>query len=65
MSDISEIIGSELTKSSLLPCFLNLLNDNEAEVRIASAGKIVSIAALMPPTDAISQLLPCAKVWNI
>jgi hypothetical protein len=39
-----------------------LLKDNEAEVRIAAAGKVAKFCGIVTPQQALSTILPCVKV---
>jgi len=41
---------------------VRLLRDNEAEVRIAAAGKVTKFCRLLNPELAIQHILPCVKV---
>lgn len=45
-----------------MPAFVRLLRDNEAEVRIASAGKVTKFCAIVNPELSIQHILPCVKV---
>ena len=41
---------------------MRLLRDNEAEVRIAAAGKVTKFCRILNPDLAIQHILPCVKV---
>lgn len=41
---------------------MRLLRDNEAEVRIAAAGKVTKFCRILSPELAIEHILPCVKV---
>lgn len=41
---------------------MRLLRDNEAEVRIAAAGKVTKFCRILSPELAIQHILPCVKV---
>ena len=38
--ELCEVVGPEPTRSDLVPAYVRLLHDNEAEVRIAAVGKV-------------------------
>lgn len=52
-------------RSELVPAYVRLLRDNEAEVRIAAAGKVTKFCRILSPEVAIEHVLPCVKVYNI
>ena len=41
---------------------MRLLRDNEAEVRIAAAGKVTKFCGIVTPQVAQQHILPCVKV---
>lgn len=45
-----------------MPAYVRLLRDNEAEVRIAAAGKVTKFAQILSPELATQHILPCVKV---
>ena len=45
-----------------MPAYVRLLRDNEAEVRIAAAGKVTKFCRILSPQLAIQHILPCVKV---
>lgn len=45
-----------------MPAFVRLLRDNEAEVRIASAGKVTKFCTIVNPELSIQHILPYVKV---
>ena len=49
-------------RSDLVPAYVRLLRDNEAEVRIAAAGKVTKFCRILNPELAIQHILPCVKV---
>lgn len=49
-------------RSELVPAYVRLLRDNEAEVRIAAAGKVTKFCRILNPELAIQHILPCVKV---
>jgi len=46
----------------LVPAYVRLLRDNEAEVRVAAAGKVTKFCQILEPQLAIQHILPCVKV---
>lgn len=46
----------------MVPAYVRLLRDNEAEVRIAAAGKVTKFCRILNPELAIQHILPCVKV---
>ncbi|RVW78958.1 Serine/threonine-protein phosphatase 2A 65 kDa regulatory subunit A beta isoform [Vitis vinifera] len=46
-------VGLEPTRSDLVPAYVRLLYDNEAEVRIAAAGKVTKFCWILNPKLAI------------
>ncbi|KAI5437648.1 hypothetical protein KIW84_023677 [Lathyrus oleraceus] len=53
--------GPEPTRAELVPAYVRLLRDNEAEVRIAAAGKVTKFCRILSPDLAIQHTLPCVK----
>lgn len=49
-------------RTDLVPAYVRLLRDNEAEVRIAAAGKVTKFCRILSPELAIQHILPCVKV---
>jgi hypothetical protein len=49
-------------RADLVPAYVRLLRDNEAEVRIAAAGKVTKFCRILSPQLAIQHILPCVKV---
>jgi len=58
---LCEAVGAELTAKDMVPAFIKLVKDNEAEVRTAAAGKVDGICKLVPAEDAVARILPCIK----
>lgn len=46
----------------LVPAYVRLLRDNEAEVRIAAAGKVTKFCRILDAELAVEHILPCVKV---
>ncbi|CAG8503799.1 11723_t:CDS:10 [Diversispora eburnea] len=51
---IAKAVGDEVTREDLVLAFVNLLKDNEAEVRTAASGQV-------PGKTILSHILPCVK----
>ena len=49
-------------RTDLVPAYVRLLRDNEAEVRIAAAGKVTKFCRILSPELAIQHILPYVKV---
>ncbi len=49
-------------RTELVPAYGRLLRDNEAEVRIAAAGKVTKFCSIVSPQVASQYILPCVKV---
>ena len=45
--ELCEVVGPEPTRSDLVPAYVRLLHDNEAEVRIAVAGKVTKFCWIL------------------
>ena len=56
---------SKYFRSDLVPAYVRLLRDNEAEVRIAAAGKVTKFCRILSPELAIQHILPCVKVYML
>ena len=52
-------------RTDLVPAYVRLLRDNEAEVRIAAAGKVTKFCRILSPELAIQHILPCVKVYTL
>ncbi len=48
-------------RTELVPAFVRLLQDNEAEVRVAAASKVSAFCKIFNNEAVISALLPCIK----
>ncbi|KAM0821336.1 hypothetical protein ACQ4PT_072307 [Festuca glaucescens] len=48
-------------RADLVPAYVRLLRDNEAEVWIAAAGKVTKFCRILRPQVAIQHILPCVK----
>jgi HEAT repeat len=61
MVPLCEALGPELTRAELVPAYARLLEDGEAEVRIAAAGKVSSFSRMLTPPLIVSQVVPRVK----
>lgn len=52
-------------RADLVPAYVRLLRDNEAEVRIAAAGKVTKFCRILNSQLAIQHILPCVKVFML
>jgi serine/threonine-protein phosphatase 2A regulatory subunit A len=55
------LIGMMAYRTELVPAYIRLLRDNEAEVRIAAAGKVTKFCDIVAPQVASQHILPCVK----
>ncbi|KAM1003024.1 hypothetical protein FF1_003338 [Malus domestica] len=55
--ELCDIVGLEATRSDLVPSYVRLQRDNEAEVRIAAAGKVSKFCRILNLELAIQQIL--------
>ncbi|GKE17255.1 acid phosphatase/vanadium-dependent haloperoxidase protein-related protein, partial [Tanacetum coccineum] len=58
---LCEAVGPEPTKTDFVPAYVRLLRDNEAEVRIAAAGKVTKFSRIFGLELTIQHILPCVK----
>ncbi|CAN6873038.1 unnamed protein product [Brassica oleracea] len=63
--ELCEVVGPDCTKTDLVPAYVRLLQDNEAEVCIAASGKVTKFCQLLNPELSIQHILPCVKVDGI
>ena len=59
--ELAEVLGTDISRDSLLPEFTKLLRDSEAEVRAAAAGRIASFCAVLSPKDITTDIVPCCR----
>ena len=45
----------------MVPAYVKLLKDTEAEVRVAAAAKVSAISKMLPPDHVIASIVPCVK----
>ena len=62
LSLIDSCVCISFNRADLVPAYVRLLRDNEAEVRIAAAGKVTKFCRILSPEVAIQNILPCVKV---
>ncbi|KAM1054747.1 hypothetical protein ACFX13_002110 [Malus domestica] len=55
--ELCDTVGPEATRLDLVPAYVRLQRDNEAEVRIAAAGKVYEFCRILNPELAIQQIL--------
>lgn len=56
MVPLCEALGPEMTRAELVPAYIKLLEDSEAEVRIAAAGKVSAFSRMLTPPLIVSQV---------
>uniref|UniRef100_A0A803NCD1 Phosphatase PP2A regulatory subunit A/Splicing factor 3B subunit 1-like HEAT repeat domain-containing protein n=1 Tax=Chenopodium quinoa TaxID=63459 RepID=A0A803NCD1_CHEQI len=62
--ELCEAVGPEPTRSDLVPAYVRLLGDNEAEVRIAAAGKVTKFCRILNPELAVQHILHVSRyIW--
>jgi len=59
--ELAETVGEEIVREELVGAFVQLLKDNEAEVRTAGAGQIPGFAKLLDRDLILARLLPCVR----
>lgn len=59
MVPLCEALGPEMTRAELVPAYTKLLEDTEAEVRIAAAGKVAAFSRMLTPQLIVSQVGCC------
>lgn len=47
-----------------MPAYAKLLRDNEAEVRIAAAGKVSAFCRMLLAPQIVTAIVPCVKVGD-
>jgi hypothetical protein len=56
MVPLCEALGPEMTRAELVPAYTKLLEDTEAEVRIAAAGKVSAFSRMLTPQLIVTQV---------
>ena len=65
MVPLCEALGPEMTRAELVPAYTKLLEDTEAEVRIAAAGKVSAFSRMLTPQLIVSQVgLATPLAWE-
>lgn len=54
-------MGPVITKNELVPSFVKLLKDTEAEVRTVAASKVAGVCSLLPEDLSLRLVLPPIK----
>jgi serine/threonine-protein phosphatase 2A regulatory subunit A len=68
MVPLCEALGPEMTRAELVPAYIRLLEDSEAEVRIAAAGKVSAFSRMLTPPLIVSQVGPspaCTRLYAV
>jgi serine/threonine-protein phosphatase 2A regulatory subunit A len=58
---LSKAVGEEIVKSDLINSFVQILKDNEAEVRTAACSQIPGFANLIDNDVVLVTFVPCTK----
>lgn len=61
MPALGKNLAAEIARKELLPAFVALLNDTEAEVRAAASGRIAAFAGELAPADVTVSIVPCCR----
>lgn len=56
MVPLCEALGPDMTRAELVPAYTRLLEDSEAEVRIAAAGKVAAFSRMLTPQLIVAQV---------
>ncbi|KAK8576425.1 hypothetical protein V6N13_032347 [Hibiscus sabdariffa] len=56
--ELCEAVGPESSRTDLVPAYVRLLRDNEAEVRIAGGGKLYELCEAVGPESSRTDLVP-------
>merc|ERR1711884_456524 len=56
--ELCEVVGQEVTIRELVPVYVKLLKDNEAEVRVAAAGKAAEFCSFVGGQLSAQEILP-------
>ncbi|KAG1893424.1 armadillo-type protein [Suillus fuscotomentosus] len=59
--ELTEVIGTELVREELIGQYVQLLKDNEAEVRTAAAGQIPGFSKLLEKEVILARIVPCVR----
>lgn len=58
---LSKAVGDEIVKSDLITSFVQILKDNEAEVRSAACSQLPDFAGLIDKEIVLVTFVPCCK----
>ncbi|KNZ79549.1 Protein phosphatase PP2A regulatory subunit A, partial [Termitomyces sp. J132] len=58
---LAEAVGAELVREELIGQYVQLLKDNEAEVRTAAAGQIPGFSKLLDKEVILARVVPCVR----
>nr|VWO96708.1 Protein phosphatase 2A structural subunit [Ganoderma boninense] len=58
---LAEVVGTELVREELIGHFVQLLKDNEAEVRTAAAGQVPGFSKLLEKEVVLARIVPCVR----
>ncbi|KAG5651146.1 hypothetical protein H0H81_009718 [Sphagnurus paluster] len=58
---LAEAVGVELVREELIGQYVQLLKDNEAEVRTAAAGQIPGFSKLLDKEVILARIVPCVR----
>lgn len=59
---------AQMCRTELVPAFVKLLRDSEAEVRVAAAGKVAAFCKILPPEQVrhgFAALVPRLPVFHL
>jgi len=59
--ELAEAVGEEIVRSDMTDAFVQLLKDNEAEVRTAGSGQIPGFSKLLQRESILRKILPCVN----
>ena len=61
LTTATDSVFGSMCRSELLPAYVKLLRDTEAEVRVAAAGKVSAISKMLTSDRVIASIVPCVK----
>jgi len=64
-SQLVDALGRQITQNDLVPVFVKLLRDSEAEVRTAASSKISGVSKLLNRDTVIRDILPCVRMLSV
>jgi serine/threonine-protein phosphatase 2A regulatory subunit A len=60
-TQLVDALGKQITQNELVPVFVKLLKDSEAEVRTAASSKVSGVSKLLNKDTVLKDILPCVK----